>query len=159
MITPDRFPDLASVRYERMRLIAIRDRYADGLQGTLAQLKDKEFRKALLMDTIGDAIGAPTLLGAIAKGASASRGWLPFVAPLLAGRRGILGSRLFWTVLGFALPAVVSKKGEFDIGSIWDGLRSIISHMRERFAGNEDGSAHHEEGELDDVEEMELTER
>ncbi len=137
MSTADRFPDLASVRAERMRLHAERDQYAAGLQETVGQLKDKEFRKALLMDTISDVIGAPTLLGAIAKGASASRGWLPFVAPLLAGRKGILGSRLFWTVLGFALPAVVSKKGEFDIGSIWNGIQTAWSRIREGFASGE----------------------
>ncbi|MBL0127638.1 MAG: hypothetical protein IPP83_09275 [Flavobacteriales bacterium] len=159
MSNADRFPDLASVRAERVRLQAVRSTYADGLQGTLDLLKDKEYRRALVLDGIGDAIGAPTLLGVLAKGVAGSRGWLPFIAPLLAGRKGILGSRLFWTVLGFALPAVVSKNGEFDLHAIRDGLRSIWSRIRERFAASEDEAAAEEEEEPEDMEEMEVNER
>lgn len=159
MARTDRFPDLASVRVERARLLAVRADYAHELQGTLDLLKDKEYRKALMLDAIGDAIGAPTLLGALAKGASASRGWLPFIAPLLAGRKGILGSRLFWTVLGYALPAVISKKGDFDMHGILDGLRSIWSNIRERFTANEDEAEPDEDDELEEMEESEVNER
>ena len=159
MARTDRFPDLASVRVERARLLAVRADYAHELQGSLDLLKDKEYRKALMLDAIGDAIGAPTLLGALAKGASASRGWLPFIAPLLAGRKGILGSRLFWTVLGYALPAVISKKGDFDMHGILDGLRSIWSNIRERFMANEDEAEPDDDDELEEMEEMEVNER
>ena len=159
MARADRFPDLASVRAERVRLQAVRAGHAHELQGSLDLLKDKEYRKALMLDAIGEAIGAPTMLGALAKGASASRGWLPFIAPLLAGRKGILGSRLFWTVLGYALPAVVSKKGDFDMHGILDGLRSIWSNIRERFTANEDEAEPDEDVELEEMEEMETNER
>ena len=159
MARTDRFPDLASVRVERARLLAVRADYAHELQASLDLLKNKEYRKALMLDAIGDAIGAPTLLGALAKGASASRGWLPFIAPLLAGRKGILGSRLFWTVLGYALPAVISKKGDFDMHGIIDGLRSIWSNIRERFTANEDEAEPDEDDELEEMEESEVNER
>ena len=136
MATTDRFPDLKSVRAERDRLVAQRDMHMDDLRADLDLLKDKEFRKALLMDTIGDALGSHTALGMVAQGVKHTRGWLPLIAPLLLGRRGILGSRMFWTALGFAVPALVGKEGEWRGGEVWDGLRSMWDKIRERFGSD-----------------------
>ena len=88
------------------------------------------------MDTIGDALGSHSALGLVAQGVKHSRGWLPLIAPLLLGRRGVLGSRMFWTALGFAVPALVGKEGEWRGGEVLDGLRSMWTKLRERFSSN-----------------------
>ncbi len=146
MTRTERFSSLDEVRALRLQLKAERDARAEDLREHWENFKDKEFRKGLMLDAASDLLhmknGAGTL-GALADGVKLAGGWLPMLGPLLGGRKGLLGSRLFWTGLSVALPLLVNKDGTARIGELWDAVRSGINGLK-AFVGK-NGSAEAEE--------------
>jgi hypothetical protein len=134
MTKTERFRSLDEVRALRLELKAERDARAEDLREHWEHIKDKDFRRGLMLDAASDLLhlnnGAGTL-GAIAGGVKMAGGWLPIIGPLLGGRKGLLGSRLFWTGLSIALPLLVNKDGASRVGEIWDSVRSGIDHVKE----------------------------
>lgn len=142
MTKTDRFHSLADVHLLRQQLKAERDARADDLRIHWENFKDKDFRRGLLLNAASDLFRIKNgngALGAIASGVKMAGGWLPMIGPLLGGRKGILGSRLFWTSLSVVLPLLVNKDGASRIGDLWDGVRSGIQKVKE-FMRNTDAS-------------------
>jgi len=130
----ERFASMADVRKHRERLRMERDARAKDMNVHWENLKDKEFRRGLMLDAASDLFrmnNGAGALGAIAGGVKMAGGWLPLIGPLLGGRKGILGSRLFWTGLSVALPLLVNKDGASRIGVLWDGVRNGIQQVKE----------------------------
>ena len=130
----ERFGSLEEVHAQRERLRIERDVCADRLGEHWQRMKDKEFRRGLMLDAASDLLrhdSALGSLGTIAEGVKMAGGWLPIVGPLLAGRKGLFGSRLFWSGLSLALPLLVNKDGESRFGDLWDGVRNGIEHVKE----------------------------
>lgn len=119
MKTTDRFTSLEEVREERELLKARRDAHMGDLRAHWERFKDKEFRRALLVDAVSDALHPGSVMGAIAEGVKFSGGWLALLGPLIAGRKGLLGSRLFWSGLSFGLPLLVNSDGGSPLGEMW----------------------------------------
>lgn len=134
MTKTERFSSLDEVRALRLQLKDERDARADDLRTHWENIKDKEFRRGLMLDAASDLFhmknGSGTL-GAIASGVKLAGGWLPVIGPLLGGRKGILGSRLFWTGLSLVLPLLVNKNGSSPIGDIWNGVRNGFQQVKE----------------------------
>ncbi|MBL0045312.1 MAG: hypothetical protein IPP33_13250 [Flavobacteriales bacterium] len=132
MTKTERFSSLADVRKHREQL---RSRDARGRPaGALGELKDKEFRRGLMLDAASDLFrlnNGAGALGAIAGGVKMAGAWLPLIGPLLGGRKGILGSRLFWTGLRVALPLLVNKDGSSRIGELWEGLLNRFDQVKD----------------------------
>jgi hypothetical protein len=136
MTKTDRFNSLAEVRTHRDQLRAERDARLDDLHVHWENVKDKEFRRGLMLDAASDLFRMKKgngAFGAIASGVKMAGGWLPLVGPLLGGRKGVLGSRLFWTSLSVALPLLVNKDGVSRIGDLWDGVRNGFDRVKEFF--------------------------
>ena len=134
MTKTERFSSLADVRKHREQLRYLRDARADDLQVHWENLKDKEFRRGLMLDAASDLFrlnNGAGALGAIAGGVKMAGAWLPLIGPLLGGRKGILGSRLFWTGLSVALPLLVNKDGSSRIGELWEGLRYRFDQVKD----------------------------
>lgn len=134
MTKTERFSSLEDVRTLRLQFKAERDARAEDLRAHWERIQDKDFRRGLMLDAASDLFrmnNGSTALGAIAGGVKMAGGWLPLVGPLLGGRKGILGSRLFWTGLSVALPLLVNKDGASRIGDLWDGVRNGIQQVKE----------------------------
>ncbi|MBK8341619.1 MAG: hypothetical protein IPK99_17310 [Flavobacteriales bacterium] len=132
MTTTERFPDLESVRSHRLALKTERDLRLNDLKAHWENVKDKGYRRALLMDAVTDMLtkdkddrgrDAQSTLGMLAQGAKLAGGWMPIVGPLLAGRRGLFGSRLFWSGLSMALPILANKGATGAMGELWDAAQ------------------------------------
>lgn len=133
MTKTERFNSLAEVRKHREQLLTERDARAEDLRAHWERIQDKEFRRGLMLDAASDLFrmnNGAGALGAIAGGVKMAGGWLPLIGPLLGGRKGILGSRLFWTGLSVALPLLVNKDGASRIGDLWDGVRNGIQQVK-----------------------------
>ncbi len=133
MTKTDRFNSLAEVRTHRDQLRAERDARLDDLHVHWENVKDKEFRRGLMLDAASDLFRMKKgngALSALANGVKMAGGWLPIVGPLLGGRKGLLGSRVFWTSLSVALPLLVNKDGASRIGELWDGVRNGFDKVR-----------------------------
>lgn len=133
MVRTDRFNDLAEVRALRLRLKAERDVCADHLRVHWEKVKDKEFRRGLMFDAAADLLRTNNgngALFAIANGVKMAGGLLPLVGPLVGGRKGLLGSRLFWTGLSLVLPMLVSKAGYAPLHDLWQGVRNGYAKAR-----------------------------
>lgn len=118
----------------RRRLEVERDARADDLRVHWDNIKDKEFRRGLMLDAASDLLhlkNGAGALGAIAGGVKMAGGWLPIIGPLLGGRKGLLGSRLFWTGLSIAIPLLVNKDGASRVGDIWEAIRDVIQKFKE----------------------------
>lgn len=134
MTKTERFQSLAEVRDLRRRLEVERDARADDLRVHWDNIKDKEFRRGLMLDAASDLLhlkNGAGALGAIAGGVKMAGGWLPIIGPLLGGRKGLLGSRLFWTGLSIAIPLLVNKDGASRVGDIWEAIRDVIQKFKE----------------------------
>ena len=134
MTKTDRFASMADVRAYRERLKLERDARAHDLIVHWENLKDKEFRRGLMLDAASDLFRldhGTSALGIAAGAVKMAGSWLPLVGPLLGGRKGILGSRLFWTGLSVALPLLVKKDGSSRIGDLWDSVRNGIRQAKE----------------------------
>ena len=134
MTKTERFSILADVRKQREQLRIQRDARADDLQVHWENLKDKEFRRGLMLDAASDLFRTKNgngALGAIASGVKMAGGWLRLIGPMLGGRKGILGSRLFWTGLSVALPLLVNKDGSSRIGELWEGLLNRFDQVKD----------------------------
>ena len=134
MTKTERFNSLADVRLLRQQLKAERDARADDLRVHWDNVKDKEFRRGLMLDAASDLFrinNGASALGMAAGAVKMAGGWLPIIGPLLGGRKGILGSRLFWTGLSVALPLLVNKDGASRIGDLWDGVRKGMEQLKE----------------------------
>ena len=134
MTKTERFSSLEDVHALRLLLKAERDARADDLRAHWERLQDKEFRRGLMLNAASDLFrsnsGNGGALGALASGVRMAGGWLPLVGPLLGGRKGVLGSRLFWTGLSLALPLLVNKDGVSRAGDVWDSVRNGIQWMK-----------------------------
>ena len=144
MTKTERFGTLDEVRALRLRLKDERDARASDLRVHWENIKDKEFRRGLMLDAASDLFhmkNGSGALGAIASGVKMAGGWLPLVGPLLGGRKGLLGSRLFWTALSAVLPLLVNKDGASRIGDLWNavrhGIQQVKGSMSDRNAENE----------------------
>lgn len=136
MTKTERFNSLAEVRKHRDQLRVERDARADDLRVHWDNLKDKEFRRGLMLDAASDLFrtkGSGGGLGIAAGAVKMAGGWLPLIGPLLGGRKGILGSRLFWTSVSVVLPLLVNKDGAGRIGDLWNGVLNGFDRVREFF--------------------------
>lgn len=134
MTKTERFTSLDEVHAVKRAMRIERDARMDDLRVHWENVKDKEYRRALLLDAVSDLFQSKNgggTLGAVAEGVKLAGGWLPIVAPLLAGRKGLLGSRLFWSGISLALPLLVSKDGASRIGELWDGVRNGIRQVKD----------------------------
>lgn len=140
MTKTERFSSLEDVHALRLLLKAERDARAEDLRAHWEHIHDKEFRRGLMLDAASDLFrsnnGNGSALGALVSGVKMAGGWLPLVGPLLGGRRGVLGSRLFWTGLSLALPLLVNKDGVSRAGDVWDSVRNGIQRMKDLLHGN-----------------------
>jgi hypothetical protein len=141
MTRTERFSSLDEVRALRLQLKAERDARADDLRVHWENIKDKEFRRGLMLDAASDLLhlnnGAGTL-GAIAGGVKMAGGWLPIIGPLLGGRKGILGSRLFWTGLSLVLPLLANKEARSGVGDLWNTIRGAIRQFKDHTRSDKD---------------------
>ena len=145
MTTTDRFPDLESVRALRLSLKAERDLRSNDLKMHWENVKDRGYRRALLMDAVKDMLTKETdgrgrdaqgTLGMLAQGVKLAGGWMPVVGPLLAGRKGVFGSRLFWSGLSLVLPLLMKKDAGAKLGELWRDVRGGIAQVKETFRGH-----------------------
>lgn len=134
MTKTERFNSLAEVRALRQQLRTERDARAEDLRVHWVNVKDKEFRRGLMLDAASDLFRMKNGAGALGVAASAVKmagGWLPVIGPLLGGRKGILGSRLFWTGLSVVLPLLVNKDRASLMGNLWENVRNGIQRAKE----------------------------
>ena len=141
----ERFSTLEEVHMLRLLLKSERDARAEDLRGHWDHITDTEFRRGLMFDAVADLFrshrGNSSALGALATGVSAAGGWLPLIAPLLGGRKGLLGSRLFWTGLSLALPLLVNKDGAGRSGGVWNNVRNAIEQVKDLVHGHKGSEA------------------
>ena len=131
MSTTDRFTSLEEVHALRQSLKAERDAREEDLRAHWRNFKDKEFRRALLLDAASDLFTHKNALSTLAEGVKLSGGWLPLIGPLLGGRKGLLGNRLFWSGLSVALPFLVKKDGGTRVAELWEGVRNGFQHLKD----------------------------
>jgi len=135
MTKTERFSSLEDVHALRLLLKAERDARAEDLRAHWERIQDKEFRRGLMLDAASDLFrsnnGNGSALGALSNGVRMAGGWLPLVGPLLGGRKGVLGSRLFWTGLSLALPVLVNKDGVSRASDLWDSARNGFHWMKD----------------------------
>lgn len=144
MTTTDRFPDLESVRALRLALKTERDLRLEDLKTHWEHVKDKSYRRALLVDAVKDLFtkdkdgsqDAPGTSNLLVQGVKMASGWLPLVGPLLGGRKGLLGSRLFWSGLSLALPIVANKGVSGALSGIWGAAQSGLRTVKGLFHQN-----------------------
>ena len=136
---------MEEVRALRGQLKIVRDARLEDLTIHWQNIQDRDFRRALLMDGVRDLFrkenGSPGALGYLAEGVKLAGGWMPIVGPLLGGRRGLFGSRLFWSGLSMALPIVANKGMTGALGELWDaaqsGLRTVKGLFHQNGVSNE----------------------
>ena len=140
MTTTDRFTSLEEVRALRGQLKLVRDARLADLTTHWHNIQDRDFRRALLMDGVRDLFrkenGTPGALGYVVEGLKLASGWLPLVGPLLGRRKGLLGSRLFWSGMGLALPLLADKGPKGALSAVWDAAQSGLRRVKGLFHHN-----------------------
>lgn len=136
------FSSLAEVRAEKERLRRERDRVQSGLKDQLELVRDKDFRKALIGDAVGDMLQAWRPIRKIMSFLGKSPGMTGQVlGSLLGGRMNSKWARVLMAVASAAIPVVLDRLGkdpgatgsklahELDVS--WGRVKDYVRERRE----------------------------
>ena len=125
-----RITSLEDLVAEKARLKAVRDERVDRLEAHWNKVRDREYRHALIRNTISDLIknqGTWQLAASVVKGSS---GWLTLLGPMLSGGKGILGKRWLWAGLGLVIPYLMKRVGNMEPGKIMEEVGVTVDRVR-----------------------------
>lgn len=136
------FNSLAEVRAEKERLRRERDRVQSGLKDQLELVRDKEFRKALIGDAVGDMLQAWRPVRAIMSFLGKSPGTTGQVlGSVLGGRMNSKWARVLMAVAGAAIPLVMDRMGKdsgatgsklaHELAVSWGRVKDYVRERRE----------------------------
>ncbi len=125
----DRFSNLAALHAEKERLAALRDAHAERLEMHFTALGDGRFRKALVKETLGDAMGhllPKGLLGTLIGGGGIGGG-----LSMAMGAKGGWAKRAGLFALGMAAPALVKRMERFSMADVGRELKVSMERWRQ----------------------------
>lgn len=136
------FNSLAEVRAEKERLRSERDRVQSGLKGQLELVRDKDFRKALIGDAVGDMLQAWRPVRAIMSFLGKSPGTTGQVmGSVLGGRMNSTWARVLMAVASAAIPVVMDRMGKdpgatgsklaHELAVSWGRVKDYVRERRE----------------------------
>lgn len=136
------FNSLAEVRAEKERLRRERDRVQSGLKDQLELVRDKDFRKALIGDAVGDMLQAWRPVRAIMSFLGQSPGTTGRVlGSVLGGRMNSRWARVLMAVASAAIPVVMDRMGNdpgargsklaHELAVSWGRVKDYVRERRE----------------------------
>ncbi len=136
------FNSLAEVGAEKERLRSERDRVQSGLKGQLELVRDKDFRKALIGDAVGDMLQAWRPVRAIMSFLGKSPGTTGQVmGSVLGGRMNSTWARVLMAVASAAIPVVMDRMGKdpgatgsklaHELAVSWGRVKDYVRERRE----------------------------
>lgn len=136
------FNSLAEVRAEKERLRRERDRVQSGLKDQLDLVRDKDFRKALIGDAVGDMLQAWRPVRAIMSFLGKSPGTTGQVlGSVLGGRMNSKWARVLMAVASAAIPVVMDRMGKdpgatgsklaHELAVSWGRVKDYVRERRE----------------------------
>lgn len=136
------FNSLAEVRAEKERLRRERDRVQSGLKDQLDLVRDKDFRKALIGDAVGDMLQAWRPIRAIMSFLGKSPGTTGQVlGSVLGGRMNSKWARVLMAVASAAIPVVMDRMGKdpgatgsklaHELAVSWGRVKDYVRERRE----------------------------
>jgi hypothetical protein len=136
------FNSLTEVRAEKERLRRERDRVQSGLKDQLELVRDKDFRKALIGDAVGDMLQAWRPVRAIMSFLGKSPGTTGQVlGSVLGGRMNSRWARVLMAVASAAIPVVMDRMGKdpgatgsklaHELAVSWGRVKDYVRERRE----------------------------
>ena len=136
------FNSLAEVRAEKERLRRERDRVQSGLKDQLELVRDKDFRKALIGDAVGDMLQAWRPVRAIMSFLGKSPGTTGQVlGSVLGGHMNSKWARVLMAVASAAIPLVMDRLGKdpgatgsklaHELAVSWGRVKDYVHERRE----------------------------
>ncbi len=133
------FPDLATVKRERGRLMAVRDQHAAALRNQWQQARSPAFRRRVVGDALTDVLRSVRPLDHLASAFGPAHGLLGTVLGLALGSQahGTLGKAALGG-LGMVLPGLVDglrnkERGHHvlsELGRSWQRIKDRLSERR-----------------------------
>lgn len=140
------FNSLAEVRAEKERLRRERDRVQSGLKDQLELVRDKDFRKALMRDAVGDMLQAwrpvRSLMSLLGKSPGAAGSVLGSV---LGSRANSAWGRALMGIAGMLVPMIMDQLGKdparttgklgHELEVSWGRIKEYVRQRREAHHG------------------------
>lgn len=136
------FNSLTEVRAEKERLRRERNRVQSGLKDQLELVRDKDFRKALMRDAVGDMLQAWRPVRAIMSFLGKSPGAAGTVlGSVLGGRANSTWGRALMGIAGMLMPMIMDRLGKTPGGTSsklahelevsWGRIKEYVRQRRE----------------------------